>query len=145
GWLCRRAIIFDPTCFCGLFLSISRRFADSPMKCPSLHLWVPLVILQERTTMNPVQLTPQQRFRLRRQLRTTDDLGTYRRTLGLLELDRGNTVTDVALRLGVSRRTVHGWIDTYRHHPVPSSLVTHHGNGRPSDWTEDAQAILRAS
>ena len=95
--------------------------------------------------MNPVRLTPQQRFRLRRQLRTTDDLGTYRRTLGLLELDRGNAVTDVAVRLGVSRRTVHGWIDTYRHHPVPSSLVTHHSTGRPSDWTEDAQAILLAS
>ena len=74
--------------------------------------------------MNPVRLTPQQRFRLRRQLRTTDDLGTYRRTLGLLELDRGGAVTEVAIRLGVSRRTVHGWIATYRHHPVPGSLVT---------------------
>jgi transposase len=95
--------------------------------------------------MTPVRLTPQQRFRLRRQLRTTDDLGTYRRTLGLLELDRGETVTDVARRLGVARRTVHGWIDTYRHHPVPNSLITRHGDGRPSDWTEDAQAILLAS
>jgi transposase len=95
--------------------------------------------------MNPVRLTPQQRFRLRRQLRTTDDLGTSRRTLGLLELDRGNAVSDVAIRLGVCRRTVHGWVDTYRHHPVPGSLVTHHGTGRPSDWTEDARAILLAS
>jgi transposase len=95
--------------------------------------------------MNPVQLTPQQRFRLRRQLRTTDDLDTYRRTLALLELDRGTTVTAAAQRLGVSRRAVHGWIDTYRHHPVPRSLVTHYGTGRPSEWTEDAQAILRAS
>ena len=95
--------------------------------------------------MNPVRLTSQQRFRLRRQLRTTDDLGTYRRTLGLLELDRGNAITDVALRLGVSRRTVHGWVDTYRHQPVPSALVTHHGTGRPSDWTDDARAILLAS
>jgi transposase len=95
--------------------------------------------------MNPVRLTPQQRFRLRRQLRTTDDLGTYRRTLGLLELDRGSAVTEVAIRLGVSRRAVHGWIATYRHHPVPGSLVTHHSTGRPREWDEDAQAILRAS
>jgi transposase len=86
--------------------------------------------------MNPVRLTPQQRFRLRRQLRTTDDLGTYRRTLALLELDRGGAVTEVALRLGVSRRTVHGWIATYR---------DHHSTGRPPEWDEDAQAILRAS
>jgi transposase len=95
--------------------------------------------------MNPVRLTPQQRFQLRRQLRTTDDLATYRRTLGLLELDRGNAITDVAIRLGVSRRIVHSWVAAYRHHPVPSSLVTHHSTGRPSDWTEDAQAILQAS
>ena len=58
--------------------------------------------------MNPVRLTPQQRFRLRRQLRTTDDLGFYRRTLDLLELDWGSAVTEVAIRLGVSRRMVHG-------------------------------------
>ena len=95
--------------------------------------------------MNPVRLTPQQRFRLRHHLRTTDDLGTYRRTLALLELDRGSAVTEVAIRLGVSRRTVHGWIATYRHHPVPGSLVTHHSTGRPPEWDEDAQAILRAS
>jgi transposase len=92
-----------------------------------------------------VQLTPQQRFRLRRQLRTTDDLGTYRRTLALLELDRGSAVTEVAIRLGVSRRMVHHWIATYRHHRVPSSLVTRHSTGRPREWDEDAQAILRAS
>src|SRR5947208_17096356 len=99
------------------------------MKCPSLHVWVPLVILQERTTMNPVRLTPQQRFRLRRQLRTTDDVGTYRRTLALLELDQGSAVTEVALRLGVSRRTVHRGIATYRHHPLPVSLVPRHSTG----------------
>ena len=59
--------------------------------------------------MNPVRLTPQQRFRLRRQLRTTDDLGTYRRTLGLLELDRGNAVTNVLPAGDVARllRTGH--------------------------------------
>ena len=54
-----------------------------------------------------LHLTPQQRFQLRRLLRTTDDLGAYRRTLALLQLDRGDTVTDVAAILGVSRRTVH--------------------------------------
>ena len=95
--------------------------------------------------MNPVRLTPQQRFRLRRQLRDTDDLGTYRRTLALLELDRGQAATEVASRLGGSRRAVHDWIDTYRHRPVPRSLATHHSTGRPSQWDEDARAILRGT
>jgi transposase len=95
--------------------------------------------------MIPFRLTPQQRFRLRRQLRTTDDLGTFRRTLALLQLDQGRTVTEVATMLGVSRRSVHGWIDLYRHHPVPRSLSSHHSTGRPPTWTEDVQAILRAA
>ena len=90
----------------------------------------------------PFHLTPQQRFQLRRLLRTIDDLGAYRRTLALLQLDRGDTVTDVAAMLGVSRRTVHRWIGRYRDHPVPRSLTTHHSTGRPSEWDEDARAIL---
>ena len=87
-------------------------------------------------------LTPQQRFQLRRLLRTTDDLGAYRRTLALLQLERGDTVTDVAAILGVSRRAVHRWIGRYWDHPVPRSLTTHHSTGRPSEWDEDARAIL---
>ncbi len=88
----------------------------------------------------PFHLTPQQRFQLRRLLRTTDDLGAYRRTLALLQLDRGDTVTDVAAILGVSRRTVHRWIGGYWDHPVPRSLTTHYSTGRPSEWDEDARA-----
>ena len=90
----------------------------------------------------PFHLTPQQRFRLRRLLRTTADLGAYRRTLALLQLDRGDTVTDVAAMLDVSRRTVHRWVGLYWDRPVPRSLITHHSTGRPSAWDEDARAIL---
>jgi transposase len=93
----------------------------------------------------PVHLTPQQRFRLRRLLRTTDDLETYRRTLALLRLDRGETFRDVAEMLGVSRRTVHRWVGWYRDDPVVGSLTTHHSTGRPSEWDEDARAILRGT
>jgi len=85
----------------------------------------------------PFHLTPQQRFQLRRLLRTTDDLGAYRRTLALLQLDRGDTVTDVAAILGVSRRAVHRWIGGYSDHPVLRSLTTHQSTGRPSEWDED--------
>src|SRR5205814_6840160 len=37
----RGAIIFSRTWFSSRFFAIGRRFADSSMKCPSLHLWVP--------------------------------------------------------------------------------------------------------
>lgn len=93
----------------------------------------------------PFHLTPQQRFRLRRLLRTTADLGAYRRTLALLQLDRGNSVTEVAVMLGVSRRTVHRWVGLYWDRPVPRSLISHHSTGRPSGWDEDARAILKAT
>jgi len=93
----------------------------------------------------PVHLTPQQRFRLRRLLRTTDALDTYRRTLALLRLDRGETFRDVAEMLGVSRRTVHRWVGWYRDDPVVASLTPHYSTGRPSEWGEDARAILRGT
>ncbi len=115
------------------------------MECPSLHLRVSGVILAGEDPMNPVRSTPRRRFRLRGQLRDTDDLGTDRRSLALLELDRGQAATEVASRLGVSRRAVHDGIDTYRHRPVPRSSATPHTTGRPAPWDEDARAILRGT
>src|SRR5436190_6336128 len=93
----------------------------------------------------PVHLTPQQRFRLRRLLRTTADRDTYRRTLALLRLDRGETFRDGAAMLGVSRRTVHRWVGWYWDDPVSAWLTTHHSTGRPPEWDEDARAILRGT
>jgi transposase len=81
----------------------------------------------------PFHLTRQQRFRLRRLLRTTADLDAYRRALALLQLDRGKTVTDVAVMLEVSRRTVHRWVGLYWDRPAGRSLITHHSTGRPSE------------
>ena len=95
--------------------------------------------------MTTLRLTPQQRFRLRRQLRTTRDLRTYRRTLALLQLDQGWTVADVAALLGVSRRSVQLWLNLFLMDPVPTALACHAGPGRPTLWTEDLEAILRAA
>ena len=35
-----------------------------------------------------------------------------------------------------------GSLGRYWDHPVPRSLTTHHSTGRPSEWDEDARAIL---
>jgi transposase len=93
----------------------------------------------------PVHLTAKQRFRLRQLLRTTADLDLYRRSLALLQLDQGKTVTEVAGMLGVSRRTVHRWVGSYWDDPGSRSLTPHHSTGRPSQWDEDARAILRGT
>ena len=38
----------------------------------------------------------------------------YKRALGLLELDKGKTITSVAETVSVSMKTVRGWRDKYR-------------------------------
>jgi transposase len=59
--------------------------------------------------MSRFKLKPWQRRRLRRQLKAAEDARTYRRTLAVLELDRGRTAADVAAMLGVTRQSVHNW------------------------------------
>jgi transposase len=95
--------------------------------------------------MTPFQLDHHRRFRLRQQLHNTDDVGTYRHTLALLLLDRGQTAAEVADLLGVSRRSVELWRGRYLDNPVPRSLVPKASPGRPSLWAEDLLAALRAA
>jgi transposase len=92
-----------------------------------------------------LRLTAQQRFRLRQQLRTTHDLPVYKHTLALLQIDGGLSTTQVATMLGVSPRSVELWLNQYMRNPVPSVLIPKHSPGRPSLWTEDLQAVLRAA
>jgi len=95
--------------------------------------------------MSRFHLEHRRRFRLRQQLRTTDDVSTYRHTLALLMLDRGQRTAEVADLLGVSRRSVELWRGRYLADPVPRSLVPGTSPGRPSLWQEDLLAVLRAS
>ena len=54
--------------------------------------------------MSIVQLTSSQRRKLRIELRHAADASYYRSLLAILELDRGQTVTDVAASLRVTRQ-----------------------------------------
>lgn len=89
-------------------------------------------------------LTHRQRRRLERQLATTRDAAVYRRTLAILEVSRGMPVAQVAGRLGVARRTVYNWIETYRGAGDPAALADSPRSGRPSQWTEDMRGSLRS-
>ena len=92
-----------------------------------------------------LHLTPQQRFRLRLQLRRTKDAGLLRRTLALLQLDQGRSLTEVAAELQVSRRSIHRWRDRYLEAPTPRALCDHRGHGYVSAWDEELRAVLRAA
>jgi predicted transcriptional regulator len=63
--------------------------------------------------MRELALHRSQRYRLRQQLKHTRDASLYRRTLALVELDKGKPLAQVARSLGVTRQTVYNWIEAY--------------------------------
>lgn len=95
--------------------------------------------------MNIVQLTPAQRRQLRRFLRCAQDTSHYRRLLAILQLDRGQSVAEVAQVLGVTRQSVSNWASCFLASSDPTALEDHYGIGRPSAWTEDLVTLLQAS
>ncbi len=65
--------------------------------------------------MSRFRLTYWQRRRLRRLLKATTQARTFRRTLAVLELDRGRSAAEVAEMLGVTRQSVYNWFSrTFR-------------------------------
>ena len=91
----------------------------------------------------PLQLTAAQRRQLRRQLQHPGGARPYRRAVALLEVGRGQPVAEVADLLGVSRQSVHNWVQAYRRDPGPQALADGYGVGRPSLWTPRLLALLQ--
>ena len=73
--------------------------------------------------MSRLKLTSWQRRRLRRQLKEATDARLSRRTLAVLELDRGRSAADIADMLGVTRQSVSNWATAYAHDLDPSALA----------------------
>jgi len=94
--------------------------------------------------MSIVHLTAWQRRKLRTQLRRAERASYYRRLLALLELDRGKSVAEVADLLRVTRQSVYNWALSFAACPDPAILQDQYGVGRPSAWTQELQALLRA-
>src|SRR5690349_20047186 len=94
--------------------------------------------------MSELDLTAWQRRRLRRQLTETLDARVLRRTLAVLEFDRGRPVADLARMLGVTRQSVYNWIGAYTHAHDPEALWDEEGRGRPPALDEDDEHLLEA-
>lgn len=94
--------------------------------------------------MSQLHLTSRQRHLLQRQLIQTRDVGVYRRTLAILESDRGRSVADIACMLGVSRQSIYNWLETYQHSKQPSALEDEGGRGRRRLLDEDGEQFLVA-
>jgi transposase len=93
--------------------------------------------------MRILVLTRSQRYRLRQQLRHAQDAALYRRTLALLELDRGKPLAQVAASLGVTRQSIYNWIGIYTQSFDPLALRDDTRCGRPTAWTPDLDELLR--
>jgi transposase len=87
-------------------------------------------------------LTRKERNRLEKQLKAAPDVRVFRRTLALLELDRGKSVAEVAGMLHMSRKAVYNWVDLYKTDQDPSALIDRPRPGRPTFWSNEQQAIL---
>ncbi len=83
-----------------------------------------------------------QRRRLRQQLKRASDARTYRRTLAVLELDRGRSATDIAAMLGVTRQSVHNRSAAFAREPDPSVLSDEDPSGRPPVLAEQVEGLL---
>jgi transposase len=81
--------------------------------------------------MSRLNLTPRQRRRLRRQLTQAQDVRLYRRTLAVLEFDRGRPVAELADLLGVTRQSVYNWATAYARDLDPAALADEPRAGRP--------------
>ena len=95
--------------------------------------------------MDQLILTYWQRRHLQQQLRQAAAVPVYRRTLALLELDRGRPVAEVAQAVGVSRQSVYNWVAAYVADHDPAALAEGSRSGRPSAWTDELRAALEDS
>src|SRR4051812_45278837 len=94
--------------------------------------------------MSRLRLTSWQRSRLRRQLLQARDARLYRRTLAVLEFDRGRPAADIARLLGVTRQSVHHWVAAYLQGRDPEALADEPGRGRPALLDEGHACLLEA-
>jgi transposase len=92
--------------------------------------------------MSRLKLKRWQRRHLHQQLKSTSDARAYRRTLAVLELDRGRPAADIAAMLGVARQSVHNWAAAFAREPDPSVLSDEDRSGRPPVLAEQTEGLL---
>src|SRR3954463_10483572 len=94
--------------------------------------------------MSRLKLTSWQRRHLRRQRAETRDARLFRRTLAVLEFDRGRSAADIARMLGVTRKCIYDWVGAYLEGRDPASLEDEGGRGRHPLLDEDQEHLLEA-
>jgi transposase len=94
--------------------------------------------------MKALHFSSRQRRRLEQQLKNVRDVRLYRRTLAVLEFERGRSVTEISRTLRVSRLSIYRWIERYREASDPQSLRDAERAGRPPAWTDECSEWLQS-
>jgi transposase len=79
-------------------------------------------------------LSRRERLLLEQVMADTHDARTIQRAYGLLWLDEGEAVQDIAVRLGVSRQTVYNWVERFsarKGRALEARLADAERSGRP--------------
>ena len=97
----------------------------------------------EDSRMEPLTLTYWQRRRLEEQLRAPPDARVYRRTLAILDVAAGESVSSVAHRLRVTPRAVYDWLAAYTQDRQPAHLADAHRCGRPTLLADSDRQLLQ--
>lgn len=92
--------------------------------------------------MSKVKLTARERRQLRSKLQQAHDVHLYRRTLAMLDHDRGEPVSAVAQLLGVSRQSIYNWIPRFEKRGGAAGLSTAPRSGRPARAGEIFDVLL---
>lgn len=93
--------------------------------------WQAIPSKTEGTPMSRPQVPARPRQDLRRQSRDTHDTRLHRRTLAVVEFDRGRAAADIARLLGVSRQSAHNRAATSACARHPTALADADHPGRP--------------
>jgi len=94
--------------------------------------------------MSQLKLTTWQRRRLQRQLREAEGVGIFRRTLAVLEFDKGRSAAAIAGMLGMSRQSVYNWVEAYCQAADPTALWDQPGRGRLPLLDEEGRQLLNS-
>jgi len=95
--------------------------------------------------MQKFSLTRKQIKLLQMQLKTTHTADVYQRTLAILALNDGATISSLASLLRVDRSSIYHWIYRFKKNPTPSSLWENAKCGRPSIWDGILIKCLRSA
>lgn len=95
--------------------------------------------------MNLVKLSPLERKALKQKIQGTKEIKLFKRSLALIKLSEGFSVTQISKDLGVTRKTIYNWINNYKKrtkYSLDKRLSDLPHSGRPAEKSNIITAAI---